>query len=70
MKALGQVSYAIYLNHLLILLFVNKMVKNVVNKDNLIYQIIIFLITVLVSFFICTLIKTIDKNRARKYWGI
>ncbi|TDD77021.1 acyltransferase [Flavobacterium caseinilyticum] len=66
LESLGQVSYAIYLNHLLILLFVNNFVK----EASLTNQLLIFLFTVGVSYLICIMIKSINKNIAHKYLGI
>ncbi|TCK84953.1 acyltransferase [Albibacterium bauzanense] len=70
LESLGQVSYAIYLNHLLVLIFANKIVKLIFMENTLLTQLLVFLITMVVSYLLCIMIKSIDKSRAHKYLGI
>lgn len=68
--SLGQVSYAIYLNHLLVMLFVNKMINYFFIEPGLTSQLLVLFFTILVSYLLCLMIRYMDRSKAHKYLGI
>ncbi|HAP96716.1 acyltransferase [Epilithonimonas hominis] len=68
---LGKVSYAVYLLHILVLMFITKLVLYFKLPYNSFYiELFIGSLTILSSYLICITLRMINKNLASKYLGI
>ena len=63
---LGQYSYGIYLMHLIILTIISK----IIILNSFIGDLLLGIITLFISYGICFIANSLDKNIAKKYLGI